>query len=140
MEFYFVTLPIYLSITICAITGVTLFIYRRNSSEVIKSVFIKLILVSLSVVLIQSLLFIYYSQNNPVGSFSMFYNVVNLFILMFLYFYRKDMELRFYIYWSFALLFLMGMEIRALQTLDLGIWNGLPSIKRQYKFYWYQQQ
>lgn len=121
MEFYFVTLPIYLSITICAITGVALLIYRRNSSEVIKSVFIKLILVSLSVVLIQSLLFIYYSQNNPVGSFSMFYNVVNLFILMFLYFYKKDMELRFYIYWSFALLFLMGMEIRALQTLDLGI-------------------
>lgn len=120
MEFYFVTLPIYLSITICAITGMALLIYRRNSTDVIKSAFIKLILFSLSVVLVQSLLFIYYSQNNTVGSFSMFYNVVNLFILMFLYFYRKDMELRFYIYWSFALLFLMGMEIRALQTLDLG--------------------
>ena len=59
------------------------------------------------------------------GSFSMFYNVINLFILTFLYVYRNEMKLNYYLYWSFALLFLMGMEIRALQTLKLGLLDAI---------------
>lgn len=69
----------------------------------------------------QVLVVVYYSQNNEIGSFSLFYNIVNLFVLTFLYIYRNEMKLNYYLYWSFALLFLMGMEIRALQTLGQGL-------------------
>ena len=85
-----------------------------------------LILISLSSVIIQVLVVIVYqSMGNEIGSFSMFYNVINLFILTFLYIYRNEMNLNYYLYWSFALLFLMGMEIRALQTLKLGLLDGI---------------
>jgi len=42
-------------------------------------------------------------------------------VLTFLYIYRNEMKLNYYLYWSFALFFLMGMEIRAIQTLGLGL-------------------
>ena len=80
-----------------------------------------LIIFSLSSVLLQVLVVVYFSQNNEIGSFSLFYNIVNLFVLTFLYIYRNEMKLNYYLYWSFALFFLMGMEIRAIQTLGLGL-------------------
>ena len=60
-------------------------------------------------------------NNNEIGSFSLFYNIVNLFILTFLYIYRNEMKVNYHLYWSFALLFLMGMEIRSIQTIGLGL-------------------
>ena len=80
-----------------------------------------LILFALLSVFIQVLFVVYYSQNNEIGSFSLFYNIVNLFVLTFLYIYRNEMQLNYYLYWSFALLFLMGMEIRSIQTIGLGL-------------------
>ena len=104
-------------------------IYLENRSKKLiidKKISNILILISLSSVIIQVLVVIVYqSMGNEIGSFSMFYNVINLFILTFLYIYRNEMNLNYYLYWSFALLFLMGMEIRALQTLKLGLLDAI---------------
>jgi len=80
-----------------------------------------IIFLSTGTVLFQVLYTIYqYTQNSEIGSLFMFYNMINLFILTFLYIYRNDMKIKFYPYWSFAFLFLMGMEIRTYQTFGLG--------------------
>ena len=85
-----------------------------------------LIIISLSSIIVQILVVVFFqSMGNEIGSFSMFYKVINLFILTFLYIYRNEMKLNYYLYWSFALLFLMGMEIRALQTLKLGLLDAI---------------
>ncbi len=120
MEYYLLRIPAYLSISLCGSVGIYfLFIhfYKINSSQFFSKLLIQFSLFS---VLSQSLITIYYSQISPVGSMAVFYSIVNLFILIFLYIYRSDLSLKFYLYWSFALLFLMGMEIRAIQTLYLG--------------------
>ena len=95
----------------------------RNTGKLLKffNISNKLILLSCSSVLLQVLVVVYYTQNNEIGSFSLFYNIVNLFILTFLYIYRNEMKVNYHLYWSFALLFLMGMEIRAIQTIGLGL-------------------
>ena len=51
------------------------------------------------------------------GSFHLFYKVVVLFTLTFLYVYRSDMNKNYVLYWGIALLFIMGLEIRAIMTL-----------------------
>ena len=114
-------LPSYISIVICAFVGLILLIIKFTKFEISISITNYLIIFSLLSVLMQVLIVVYYSQNNEIGSFSMFYNIVNLFVLTFLYIYRKEMKLNYYLYWSFALFFLMGMEIRAIQTLGLGL-------------------
>ena len=126
MEFYFLQLPSYISLCICgSVGGLFLFIHIKKLI-IDKKISNILILISLSSVIIQVLVVIVYqSMGNEIGSFSMFYNVINLFILTFLYIYRNEMNLNYYLYWSFALLFLMGMEIRALQTLKLGLLDAI---------------
>ena len=114
-------LPSYISIVICALVGLVLLFIKFSKFEVSITVTNYLITFSLATVLLQVLIVVYYSQNNEIGSFSMFYNIVNLFVLTFLYIYRNEMRLNYYLYWSFALFFLMGMEIRAIQTLGLGL-------------------
>ena len=121
MDFYYMELPSYVSIVICAFVGLILLIVKFTKFEISISITNYLIILSLLSVLIQVLIVVYYSQRNEIGSFSMFYNIVNLFVLTFLYIYRKEMKLNYYLYWSFALFFLMGMEIRAIQTLGLGL-------------------
>lgn len=121
MDFYYMELPSYISIFICAFVGLILLIVKFTKFEISISITNYLIILSLLSVLIQVLIVVYYSQRNEIGSFSMFYNIVNLFVLTFLYIYRKEMKLNYYLYWSFALFFLMGMEIRAIQTLGLGL-------------------
>ena len=121
MDFYYMELPSYISIVICAFVGLILLIVKFTKFEISISITNYLIILSLLSVLIQVLIVVYYSQRNEIGSFSMFYNIVNLFVLTFLYIYRKEMKLNYYLYWSFALFFLMGMEIRAIQTLGLGL-------------------
>ncbi len=126
MEFYFLQLPSYISLGICGSVGF-LFLYIHVKKIIIDMKIANiLIVVSLSSIIIQVIVvIIFQSMGNEIGSFSMFYNVINLFILTFLYIYRNEMKLNYYLYWSFALLFLMGMEIRALQTLKLGLLDAL---------------
>ena len=121
MDFYYTELPSYISIVICALVGFVLLFIKFSKFEVSIIFTNYLIIFSLASVLLQVLVVIYYSQSNEIGSFSMFYNIVNLFVLTFLYIYRNEMKLNYYLYWSFALFFLMGMEIRAIQTLGLGL-------------------
>ena len=121
MDFYYMELPSYISIVICALVGLVLLFIKFSKFEVSITFTNYLIIFSLASVLLQVLVVIYYSQSNEIGSFSMFYNIVNLFVLTFLYIYRNEMKLNYYLYWSFALFFLMGMEIRAIQTLGLGL-------------------
>jgi hypothetical protein len=121
MDFYFLELPSYISLSICGVVGLSLSVIHFGNFEVNINLTNYLIVLSLFSVLLQVLVVVYYSQNNEIGSFSMFYNIVNLFVLTFLYIYRNEMKLNYYLYWSFALLFLMGMEIRAIQTLGLGL-------------------
>tara|TARA_B100001778_G_scaffold73969_2_gene59255 strand:- start:3958 stop:4326 length:369 start_codon:yes stop_codon:yes gene_type:complete len=121
MDFYFLELPSYISFSICGVVGLSLSVIHFGKFEVNINLTNYLIVFSLFSVLLQVLVVVYYSQNNEIGSFSMFYNIVNLFVLTFLYIYRNEMKLNYYLYWSFALLFLMGMEIRAIQTLGLGL-------------------
>lgn len=121
MDFYYMELPSYISIVICALVGLVLLFIKFSKFEVSITVTNYLIIFALATVLLQVLIVVYYSQSNEIGSFSMFYNIVNLFVLTFLYIYRNEMRLNYYLYWSFALFFLMGMEIRAIQTLGLGL-------------------
>lgn len=121
MEFYFLELPSYISLFICGIVGLTFLAIHFSKYKVSIRLSNKLIVFACSSVLLQVLVVIYFTQNNEVGSFSLFYNIVNLFILTFLYIYRNEMKVNYYLYWSFALLFLMGMEIRAIQTIGLGL-------------------
>lgn len=121
MDFYFLELPSYISLAICGVVGSCLLVIHFGHFKVNINLTNYLIVISLFSVLVQVLVVVYYSQNNEIGSFSMFYNIVNLFVLTFLYIYRNEMKLNYYLYWSFALLFLMGMEIRAIQTLGLGL-------------------
>ena len=114
-------LPSYISIVICALVGLVLLFIKFSKFELSITVTNYLITFALATVLLQVLIVVYYSQSNEIGSFSMFYNIVNLFVLTFLYIYRNEMRLNYYLYWSFALFFLMGMEIRAIQTLGLGL-------------------
>ena len=113
MDFYYMELPSYISIVICALVGLVLLFIKFSKFEVSITLTNYLITFSLASVLLQVLIVVYYSQSNEIGSFSMFYNIVNLFVLTFLYIYRNEMKLNYYLYWSFALFFLMGMEIRA---------------------------
>ena len=121
MDFYYMELPSYICVFICALVGLVLLFIKFSKFEVSITFTNYLIIFSLASVLLQVLVVIYYSQSNEIGSFSMFYNIVNLFVLTFLYIYRNEMKLNYYLYWSFALFFLMGMEIRAIQTLGLGL-------------------
>ena len=121
MDFYYMELPSYICIVICALVGLVLLFIKFSKLEVSITITNYLITFSLATVLLQVLIVVYYSQSNEIGSFSMFYNIVNLFVLTFLYIYRNEMRLNYYLYWSFALFFLMGMEIRAIQTLGLGL-------------------
>ena len=121
MDFYYMELPSYISIVICALVGLVLLFIKFSKFEVSITITNYLIIFSLATVLLQVLIVVYYSQSNEIGSFSMFYNIVNLFVLTFLYIYRNEMRLNYYLYWSFALFFLMGIEIRAIQTLGLGL-------------------
>jgi len=126
MEFYFLQLPSYISLGICGLVGI-LFLYIHIKKIIIDiKISNILVLISLSSIILQVLIVVLFqSMGNEIGSFSMFYNVINLFILTFLYIYRNEMKLNYYLYWSFALLFLMGMEIRALQTLKLGLLDAI---------------
>jgi hypothetical protein len=107
-----------ISIWTAGISGVVLIAIYISRSEKYEKIGTYLINLSISTILIQTAGgLILYSQKIDPGSFHLFYGVVVLFTLTFLYVYRSEMNKNYYLYWGLALLFLMGLEIRAIMTL-----------------------
>jgi len=121
MEDSYFKLTIVTSIYINAIAGLLFMLVKFKLFSIKETISNFIVYVSTGSILIQVLYTVFiYVQNPNLGSLFMFYNMINLFILTFLYIYRNDMKMNFYIYWSFAFFFLMGMEIRTYQTFGLG--------------------
>ena len=107
-----------ISIWTAGISGVVLIAIYISRSAKYEKIGTYLINLSISTILIQTAGgLILYSQKIDPGSFHLFYGVVVLFTLTFLYVYRSEMNKNYYLYWGLALLFLMGLEIRAILTL-----------------------
>lgn len=107
-----------ISIWTAGISGVVLIGIYISRSAKYEKIGTYLINLSISTILIQTAGgLILYSQKIDPGSFHLFYGVVVLFTLTFLYVYRSEMNKNYYLYWGLALLFLMGLEIRAIMTL-----------------------
>ncbi len=107
-----------ISIWTAGISGVVLIAIYISRSAKYEKIGTYLINLSISTILIQTAGgLILYSQKIDPGSFHLFYGVVVLFTLTFLYVYRYEMNKNYYLYWGLALLFLMGLEIRAIMTL-----------------------
>ena len=106
------------SATICGVSGSVMLIMNFLKNYQSKKIGNALIFVSVVSLIIQSLLVSYtYTLNEDIGSFYLFYAVVVLFTLTFLYVYRFQMNEKYYLYWGIALLYLMGLELRTIDTI-----------------------
>ena len=106
------------SATICGISGFIMLIMNFMKNYQSKKIGNTLIFISVISLIIQSLLVSYtYTLNENIGSFYLFYAVVVLFTLTFLYVYRVQMNEKYYLYWGIALLYLMGLEMRTINTI-----------------------
>ncbi len=106
------------SATICGVSGSVMLIMNFMKNYQSKKIGNALIFVSVVSLIIQSLLVSYtYTFNEDIGSFYLFYAVVVLFTLTFLYVYRFQMNEKYYLYWGIALLYLMGLEMRTINTI-----------------------
>ena len=107
-----------ISIWVAGTSGLILIAIYISKSERFDNIAKYLVNFSVATILIQTagelLLF---SEIIEPGSFHLFYKVVVLFTLTFLYVYRSEMNKNFLLYWGIALLFIMGLEIRAIMTL-----------------------
>jgi hypothetical protein len=107
-----------ISIWVAGISGLILIAIYISKSGRFDNIAKYLVNFSVATILIQTagelLLF---SEIIEPGSFHLFYKVVVLFTLTFLYVYRSEMNKNYLLYWGIALLFIMGLEIRAIITL-----------------------
>ena len=107
-----------ISIWVSGTSGLILIAIYISKSERFDNIAKYLVNLSVATILIQTagelLLF---SEIIEPGSFHLFYKVVVLFTLTFLYVYRSEMNKNYLLYWGIALLFIMGLEIRAIMTL-----------------------
>tara|TARA_B100001769_G_C21938579_1_gene505668 strand:- start:185 stop:556 length:372 start_codon:yes stop_codon:yes gene_type:complete len=107
-----------ISIWVAGTSGLILIAIYVSKSERFDNIAKYLVNFSVATILIQTagelLLF---SEIIEPGSFHLFYKVVVLFTLTFLYVYRTEMNKNYLLYWGIALLFIMGLEIRAIMTL-----------------------
>ena len=107
-----------ISIWVAGTSGLILIAIYISKSERFDNIAKYLVNFSVATILIQTagelLLF---SEIIKPGSFHLFYKVVVLFTLTFLYVYRTEMNKNYLLYWGIALLFIMGLEIRAIMTL-----------------------
>lgn len=107
-----------ISIWVAGISGLILIAIYISKSGRFDNIAKYLVNFSVVTILIQTagelLLF---SEIIEPGSFHLFYKVVVLFTLTFLYVYRSEMNKNYLLYWGIALLFIMGLEIRAIMTL-----------------------
>ena len=106
-----------LSAWICGLSGFIFLIMYFKVKFRNKKVGFYMIIVSVISLLINALIVAYlYSANENLGSFHVFYIAVVLFTLTFLYIYRDQMRENYFLYWGLALLYLMGLAIRAITT------------------------
>ena len=106
-----------LSAWVCGLTGFIFLIMHFKVKFRNKKVGFYMIIGSVISLLINALIVAYlYSANENIGSFHVFYIAVLLFTLTFLYIYRDQMRENYFLYWGLALLYLMGLAIRAITT------------------------
>ena len=111
----------WISIYLSGFTGLLLLFYFLGNKQ--KNYFIDyLVKLSIISILIQisAGLYLFGTGVNP-GSFHLFYGVVILFTLTFLYIYRDDMNKKPELFWGLAILFIMGLAIRAVLTFGRGM-------------------
>ena len=111
----------WISIYLSGFTGLLLLYYflaNKQKNNIIDYL-VKLSIISI-LIQISAGLYLFGVGVNP-GSFHLFYGVVILFTLTFLYIYRDDMNKKPELFWGLAILFIMGLAIRAVLTFGRGI-------------------
>ena len=107
-----------ISAWVCGVSGLVFLIMHfkiKQRNEILGSY---LIISSVLTLLTNALIVAYlYSLDKDLGSFHLFYVAIVLFTLTFLYIYKDQMRENYFIYWGLALLYLMGLAIRAITTL-----------------------
>ena len=107
-----------ISIWVAGISGLILIAIYISKSGRFDNIAKYLVNISVATILIQTASeLLLFSEIIEPGSFHLFYKVVVLFTLTFLYVYRSEMNKNYLLYWGIALLFIMGLEIRAIMTL-----------------------
>ncbi|MEC7820763.1 MAG: hypothetical protein VYD26_05270 [Actinomycetota bacterium] len=111
----------WISIYLSGFTGLLLLYYflANKQKNNITDYLVKLSIISI-LIQISAGLYLFGVGVNP-GSFHLFYGVVILFTLTFLYIYRDDMNKKPELFWGLAILFIMGLAIRAVLTFGRGI-------------------
>mgnify|MGYP000468291401 FL=1 len=111
----------WISIYLSGFTGLLLLYYflANKQKNNITDYLVKLSIISI-LIQISAGLYLFGIGVNP-GSFHLFYGVVILFTLTFLYIYRDDMNKKPELFWGLAILFIMGLAIRAVLTFGRGI-------------------
>jgi len=106
-----------LSAWICGLSGLLFLIMHFKAKYRNELVCFYMIGVSVVSLLTNALIVAYlYSLNQDLGSFHLFYVAVVLFTLTFLYIYKDQMRENYFLYWGLALLYLMGLAVRAITT------------------------
>jgi hypothetical protein len=111
----------WLSIYLSGFTGlllITFFLMKKPKNN-LSDYLIKLSIASV-IVQIFAGLYLYGTGVNP-GSFHLFYGIVILFTLVFIYIYRNDLNQQPELFWGLAMLFIMGLGIRAVLTFGRGL-------------------
>ena len=111
----------WVSIYLTGFTGLILvgfFLVNKKKNYIIDYL-IKLSVISI-LIQISAGLYLFGIGVDP-GSFHLFYGVVILFTLIFIYIYRNDMNQKFELFWGLAILFIMGLAIRAVLTFGRGL-------------------
>ena len=107
-----------ISAWVCGVSGLVFLIMHfkiKQRNEILGSY---LIISSVLTLLTNDLIVAYlYSLDKDLGSFHLFYVAIVLFTLTFLYIYKDQMRENYFLYWGLALLYLMGLAIRAITTL-----------------------
>ena len=117
----FHTIWAWVSIYLSGLTGLLLigFFLANKTKNYFLNYLIKLSIVSI-LIQISAGLYLYGIGIDP-GSFHLFYGVVILFTLTFMYIYKTDMNKKPELFWGLAILFLMGLAIRAFLTFGRGL-------------------
>ncbi|MDP8958706.1 MAG: hypothetical protein M3N51_05800 [Actinomycetota bacterium] len=111
----------YAAVTLCGLAGlwgVVLRLLKRPAGQAFRvgaAVGIGAILLQVAVGLAL------YGQGRRGGTFHLFYGVVILVTLAFAYIYRDQLSKRAPLAWGLLLLFLMGLGIRAMTTVERGL-------------------
>ncbi len=111
----------WVSIYLTGFTGLLLifFFLANKKKNYLIDYLIKLSVISI-LIQISAGLYLFGIGVDP-GSFHLFYGVVILFTLIFVYIYRSDMNKKPELFWGLAVLFIMGLAIRAVLTFGRGL-------------------